>query len=65
MTDVKATSDGYAARWDRIYEGLKRGESLPFNAHSATSTPLEDAEATRQLLSRMARDIAELQKGRP
>ena len=74
MTDVndhlhqkagQAASDAYTARWDGIYEELKRGEFLPFNVFSATSTAMEDSEAARQLLSRMARDIAELQKGRP
>lgn len=54
----------YQRRWDGIYNDLKHGQALPENVLSAISPPKQNTEAIRNLLSRMAQDIAELQKER-
>lgn len=74
MTDVidhlyrKASGqefEQYKQRWDRIYQDFKEGVALPGTMLSPTSGHMQDTEATRNLLSRMAQDIAALQKERP
>lgn len=52
-------------RWDRIYADYKQTGVLPASMLTELSNGPKDREAMRNLLSRMAQDIAALQKERP
>lgn len=54
----------YKQHWDSIYKSLKEGGVLPITMLSPMSDHMQDAEAARNILSRMAADIARLEEGK-
>lgn len=61
---IKQDDRVYAEIWDKRYEAIKKSGAVGFV--DAVGGPNGSAtEALRNILSRMAADIAELQKGRP
>ena len=54
------TDEEYVAKWDKIYADMKTGDAVA--PVFATNSTQENAETIRNMLARIAIDIAALQK---